>query len=279
MTPEQDVATAIESLITPTTVEHGSDANTVVSVAPPTKLLRVSEQFVSIQGEGLDIGRPFSFIRLFGCNYYCSWCDTKYAVQHWSDTYEEHSVADLAEWADAQGNVAVCLTGGEPLTAPAPLFLTLVRALKASGHEIDIQTNGTIFRPALAPLIDSWSISPKLGSSMMVERPDILRRYLAAQHDGTLRGRLLLKFVIATPADIDLTWNLLDALPEVAAQAIPIILQPEGLEHASVADYAVALKWLTGQIAFGDGAVRWRRYAVRVLPQLHRIIWGGKRGI
>lgn len=241
--------------------------------------LRVSEQFVSIQGEGLDSGRPFSFIRLFGCNYYCSWCDTKYAVQHWSDTYDERTPAELAAWAVEQGNVAVCLTGGEPLTAPAALFLDLVRRLKASGHYLDIQTNGTIFRPALAPLIDSWSISPKLGSSGMVERPAILRRYLAAQADGTLRGRLLFKFVIADPRDLDLTWHLLQAIPAVAAQQIPIILQPEGLEHASVADYAQALRALTEAVALGPAAAKWRAYPVRVLPQLHRVIWGGKRGI
>ncbi|HKD74493.1 MAG TPA: 7-carboxy-7-deazaguanine synthase QueE [Ktedonobacterales bacterium] len=247
--------------------------------AARTTLLRVSEQFISIQGEGPDIGRPFSFIRLFGCNYYCSWCDTKYAVQHWSDTYYERTPADLTAWADEQGNEAVCLTGGEPLTAPAHLFLDLVRRLKASGHYIDIQTNGTIFRPALAALIDSWSISPKLGSSQMVERPDILRRYLASQADGTLRGRMLLKFVIANQRDLDLTWNLLESLPEVAAQQIPIVLQPEGMAQVSIADYAAALRWLTESVAIGDGASRWRAYALRVLPQLHRVIWGGKRGI
>lgn len=268
-------------------MKHGNqDAPTVVAtnetgvpVATRTNLMRVSEQFTSIQGEGLDIGVPFSFIRLFGCNYFCSWCDTKYAVQHWSDTYYERTPAELAAWADEQGNVAVCLTGGEPLTAPQPLFLDLARRLTAARHTIDIQTNGTIFRPALAPLIDSWSLSPKLGSSGMVERPDILRRYLAARQAGTLKGRLLLKFVIANPRDLDLTQALLASIPEIAAQQIPIILQPEGLEHASVADYAAALRWLTESVAIGEGAVAWRAYPVRVLPQLHRIIWGGKRGI
>lgn len=250
-------------------------------IAVPTRagLLRVSEQFTSIQGEGLDIGQPFSFIRLFGCNYACSWCDTKYAVQHWSDTYYERTPAELAAWADEQGNVAVCLTGGEPLTAPPPLFLDLVQHLKAKGHYLDVQTNGTIFRASLAPLIDSWSVSPKLGSSGMVERPDVLRRYLAARRAGTLHGRLLLKFVIADQRDLDLTHDLLAALPEVAAEAVPVIVQPEGLEHASVADYAAALRWLTEAVALGEGAERWRPYQLRVLPQVHRIIWGGKRGI
>ncbi len=241
--------------------------------------LRVSEQFASVQGEGPDIGRPFSFIRLFGCNYYCSWCDTKYAVQHWSDTYYEMTPAELVTWADVQGNEAVCLTGGEPLTAPASPLLDLVRRLKASGHYLDIQTNGTIFRPALASLIDSWSVSPKLGSSHMIERPGILRRYLAASASGALAGRLLLKFVIADERDLDLTWNLLASLPEVASQRVPVVLQPEGMAHASVADYADRLRWLTESTAMGTAAARWRSYRLSVLPQLHRMLWGGRRGI
>jgi 7-carboxy-7-deazaguanine synthase len=241
--------------------------------------LRVSEQFISIQGEGLDIGQPFSFIRLFGCNYYCSWCDTKYAVQHWSDTYEERTPAELGAWASAQGNRAVCLTGGEPLTAPKGLFLELVRLLKANDHYLDIQTNGTIFRAELAPLIDSWSISPKLGSSGMAERPDVLRCYLAARADGTLLGRLLFKFVIANESDLRLTKDLLESIPEIASQRVPIILQPEGLSRADVAAYAASLRWLAETVAIGPDAAQWHSYDLRVLPQVHRIIWGGKQGI
>ncbi len=258
-----------------------NDLPAVTPVEAPrrTTVLRVSEQFTSIQGEGLDIGQPFSFIRLFGCNYSCSWCDTKYAVQHWSDTYDEHTPAELVAWAAAQGNRAVCLTGGEPLTAPPSLFLALARGLKAAGHTLDIQTNGTIFRSALAPLVDSWSISPKLGSSGMVERPDILRRYLAASASGQLAGRMALKFVIVDARDLALTWDLLEALPEVALHRVPIILQPEGMEHADVAAYAERLRWLTETVAMGAEAPRWRRYDLRVLPQLHRIIWGGRHGI
>ena len=271
--------TAAAALPTPAATDHATSPEIIVPPPARTTQLRVSEQFVSIQGEGLDIGRPFSFIRLFGCNYYCTWCDTKYAVQHWSDTYTEQTPAALVAWAAAQGNEAVCLTGGEPLTAAAGLFLDLVRQLKAAGHYLDIQTNGTIFRATLAPLIDSWSISPKLGSSQMIERPDILQRYLAASATGTLRGRMVLKFVIADQRDLDLTWDLLASLPAIAAQRIPIILQPEGMEHATVADYAAALRWLTETVVLGPAASRWRPYALRVLPQVHRVIWGGKRGI
>jgi 7-carboxy-7-deazaguanine synthase len=241
--------------------------------------LRVSELFTSIQGEGLDIGQPFSFIRLFGCNYYCTWCDTKYAVQHWSDTYEEKTPLELADWAKKQANTAVCLTGGEPLTAPANLFLDLVHQLKANGHYLDIQTNGTIYRSSLSRLIDSWSISPKLGSSGMLERPDILRRYIQAYIEGTLTGRILFKFVIAHQQDLDLTYELLSILPEIHENKIPIILQPEGQNHSNITDYLARLRWLVETVALGPLASQWQEYTMHILPQLHRMIWESKRGI
>ncbi len=243
------------------------------------RLFRVSEQFISIQGEGEDIGLPFSFIRFFGCNYYCEWCDTKYAVQHWSSEYYERSPEELLAWVKEQGNSRICLTGGEPLTAPAQLLLRFVQALKENNLYIDVQSNGTIFHTSLAAYIDSWSISPKLGSSKMTERPDILAKYLAAKRSGALTGKIILKFIIKDAADLQLTYVLLESLPEIAALQIPIVLQPEGMAGHDTADYIATLRRLTELTAMGDEAARWRKYQLRILPQLHRIIWGGRKGI
>ena len=43
--------------------------------------LKISEIFYSIQGEGVDMGIPTIFLRLFGCNLRCTWCDSMYAVE------------------------------------------------------------------------------------------------------------------------------------------------------------------------------------------------------
>ncbi|MGE0321573.1 MAG: hypothetical protein AB7S68_04680, partial [Polyangiaceae bacterium] len=44
----------------------------------PPNILRISEVFASIQGEGVSLGAPCVFLRLALCNLRCSWCDTKY---------------------------------------------------------------------------------------------------------------------------------------------------------------------------------------------------------
>jgi 7-carboxy-7-deazaguanine synthase len=118
-------------------------------------MLKITEIFPSIQGEGLRSGEPTIFIRLTGCNLRCAFCDTKYAWQGG----EEYPVGRIleavlkirrrfpADWA--------CLTGGEPLCQS---IAPLVKQLKKMGLKVQIETNGTLYRPIGA---DWWTLSPK----------------------------------------------------------------------------------------------------------------------
>src|SRR5437763_11858212 len=87
-----------------------------VASAPESKgpeKLRIAEIFASIQGEGMWVGQPSTFVRVSGCNLRCGWCDTPYAS--WSP---EGPVLDLAAIIDqvlALNTDHVVLTGGEPM--------------------------------------------------------------------------------------------------------------------------------------------------------------------
>ena len=76
--------------------------------------IKVSEIFYSIQGEGSQIGIPTVFVRLFGCNLRCQWCDTMYAVE--GDDYSELSFSELIRKSLSYNCKNICITGGEPLT-------------------------------------------------------------------------------------------------------------------------------------------------------------------
>jgi len=106
--------------------------------------MKISEIFYSIQGEGPCAGIPTVFVRTFGCNLRCLWCDTKYAVVgEISDTAykvmtEEEIIEEIQKHPQTNH---VCITGGEPLIQD---LSRLVEMLVKSKYFVYIETNGTI---------------------------------------------------------------------------------------------------------------------------------------
>src|SRR5437867_3196903 len=142
--------------------------------------MNVMEIYRSVQGEGTLMGVPTTFVRFFACNLRCSWCDTKYS---WSvgegGTWETLTVQDVAQRVQALGTRHVVLTGGEP-TLQKQLVL-LAQLLKEQGLHLTVETNTTIFPELAVPLIDLWSLSPKLCSAgENYLRYPIIERFLAA---------------------------------------------------------------------------------------------------
>ena len=103
--------------------------------------IKVSEIFTSFQGEGPYIGTPATFLRLYGCNLNCEWCDTDIS------TYEMLSVDDVAEILITQmefNNInLLVITGGEP-TLQMEEIKRLIKELP-DDIKIQLETNGSIF--------------------------------------------------------------------------------------------------------------------------------------
>jgi len=219
---------------------------------------RVVEIFDSIQGEGIQIGMPMTFVRLAGCNLKCKWCDTKYA---WKDG-KKMSTMDIVTKVNKEW---VCITGGEPLLQD---LTDLVETLKWS-RWLTIETNGTIF-PSNDVLraVDLWTVSPKFGSSGMQPNLEVIEKFLRS---GVY---LQLKFVIQNGSDYLMLKDLLRQLKSEDLYETAIVLQPEGSSVRSDADipqYLAKLRTLTEVVTNDDF---WREFdEVRVLPQLHRIVW------
>lgn len=123
-----------------------------------SKLLRISERFVSRQGEGKLTGTHSSFLRLSGCNLRCWFCDTPYAS--WEPDGQFERIDELVRWVVDAGPKYVVLTGGEPLL---PMnVVEICRQIRQAGLHLTIETAGTVFRPVECDLM---SISPKLSAS------------------------------------------------------------------------------------------------------------------
>ena len=145
--------------------------------------IKVSEIFTSFQGEGPYVGTPATFLRLYGCNLNCQWCDTDIS------TYEMLSVDDVAEILITQmefNNInLLVITGGEPTLQ----MEEIKRLIKEIPEDIKIQleTNGSIFE--YIPEIE-YVISPK------EDKEKVFENYY--KYDN-----VFFKFVITCEEDID----------------------------------------------------------------------------
>jgi len=139
-------------------------------------LLKVSRQpdghpeiFYSLQGEGINMGRPAVFLRLALCNLACTWCDTKYTWD-WEHFDPEEQIIEM-QLAEVEREILryncgyLIVTGGEPMIQHKQL-VPLLKRLKNERVRAEIETNGTIVPSReLVDLIDHWSVSPKLERS------------------------------------------------------------------------------------------------------------------
>jgi len=99
-------------------------------------VLKITEIFYSLQGEGLTAGLPTAFIRLTGCPLRCSYCDTAYAFSGGKSLTVEQIIAQISDFKTQQ----VTVTGGEPLAQPD--CLKLLKVLCDRGFQVSLETSG-----------------------------------------------------------------------------------------------------------------------------------------
>jgi len=181
----------------------------------------VSEIFRSLQGEGINQGRPCTFIRLAGCNLRCAWCDTSYA---WEGG-KEMSVTEILDRVWLQNGKHICITGGEPLLQHDEV-LELLKKLSLHGYAVEIETNGTRdFREMQA--FASICMDVKCPSSG--ERSDLRLLPFITPCDSV-------KFVVADEDDF-LYARAVMARYEIRGE---ILITPvEGSDYRTIADYIV----------------------------------------
>lgn len=140
-------------------------------------VLEVKSIFPTLQGEGPYTGVPAVFVRLGGCNLACSFCDTDFEeFSKLGLTGMLNEVKRLA--ADQQGmrvRHLVIITGGEPLRQN---IIPFCEQLIADGFKVQIETNGTLFRP-LPSEVDIVCSPKNTGQGYSPVRDDLLARVTA----------------------------------------------------------------------------------------------------
>ena len=224
-----------------------ADAATA-SVGPlQPERLKLTEVFLSLQGEARDAGWPTVFVRLTGCPLRCQYCDTAYAF-HGGDWW---SIDDILAEVARHGVRHVCVTGGEPLAQKR--CLSLLSRLCDAGYAVSLETSGAI---------DIAGVDPRVSRVLDIKTPgsgEAARNLwdnlpLLTPHDQV-------KFVICSRADFD--WATGVVAEHRLHEACDVLFSPSAgqLAPRELADWIVAEK-----------------PPVRFQLQLHKLLWNDEPG-
>jgi 7-carboxy-7-deazaguanine synthase len=243
--------------------------------APAAKPLLVNEIFgPTLQGEGPHIGQPTFFVRLGGCDYRCTWCDTLHAVlpaykAEWQKMQPDAVLQRVDALANGQPGM-ITISGGNPALQDLASLITMGRA---RGYRFATETQGSIAKPWFS-MLDTLIISPKPPSSgHCTSAADVAACLQAATAGQGKAPHLVLKFVIQTAEDYAYAQKIAAHFPDM-----PVYLQPCNTHHGEDTPLDMALllddlRRLMEKVAID----RWD--TATVLPQLHVLAWGNARGV
>jgi 7-carboxy-7-deazaguanine synthase len=209
--------------------------------------MKINEIFYSIQGEGTLVGVPSIFLRTTGCNLRCSFCDTTYAYEQGT----EMSIQEIIDEIEKFACTSVCLTGGEPLLQKDTA--KLIDCLLQKKYQVCLETNGSIsikrYGGKKSLLI---SLDIKCPSSGMHDQMNMKNVSYLSKNDQ-------LKFIIKNKEDYEYAKKILEKYNPPCV----VFFQPVwGINPKKLASWILS-----------DGV------PVRLSLQLHKIIWGTKRGV
>jgi 7-carboxy-7-deazaguanine synthase len=214
---------------------------------PPDDRLRITEIFLSLQGESLTVGCPTVFVRLTGCPLRCGYCDTSYAFQGG----EWMRIHDILEKVAEHGVTHVTVTGGEPLAQKnCPVLL---RALCDAGYAVSLETGGAL---------DISPVDPRVVRVMDLKTPgsgEVERnRY---ENLEELADTDQVKFVICSRKDYDWARQMLQQ-HDIASRCSVLFSPVHGQQDATE-----LANWILQD-----------RLPVRMQIQLHKYLWGDEPG-
>ena len=211
--------------------------------------LRLTEIFISVQGESSRVGLPTVFVRLTGCPLRCTWCDTAYAFHEGERRTEEDVLSRISGYACR----LVELTGGEPLAQGAAF--PFVTRLADEGWQVLIETSGHVLLEGLDPraVVIMDVKAPGSGETHRMEWRNL----------ELLKPTDELKFVILDRADYE--WSRALLRERNLATRCRVLISPV---HG-VIDPGELGKWI-----LADGL------PVRLQVQFHKYLWPGvERGV
>lgn len=209
--------------------------------------LKLTEIFLSIQGEANSVGWPTVFVRLTGCPLRCQYCDTAYAF-HGGEWWSLPAVLERVASFDTRH---VCVTGGEPLAQKG--CAELLKSLCDAGYSVSLETSGAL---------DIGNVDSRVTRVVDVKTPgsnEATRNRL--ENLELLRADEQIKFVVCSREDFEWSRDLMRS--RSLDQRCTVLFSPS---HGQVEPRELA-QWILEE-----------RLPVRLQVQLHKYLWGNEPG-
>ncbi|WP_058308079.1 7-carboxy-7-deazaguanine synthase QueE [Gracilibacillus massiliensis] len=230
----------------------------------------------TIQGEGMVVGRKTMFVRTAGCDYSCAWCDSAFT---WDGSAKDDIVKMTADQIYSQLKEVggeqfdhVTISGGNP--ALLKHLDGLINKLHENNIEVALETQGSRWQDWFVK-VDDLTISPKPPSSKMKTNWQVLDDIIDQLITNKRLTHTSLKVVVFNNEDLQYAEKVHQRYP-----SIPFFLQVgnDDLEEHQPKDLANHLlnkyEWLIDKVMANSTLNH-----VRVLPQVHALVWGNKRGV
>lgn len=210
--------------------------------------LKITEIFLSLQGETRSVGWPTVFVRLTGCPLRCTWCDTAYAFS--GGDWMSHS--EILKAVQKHPVKHVTVTGGEPLAQDG--CHELLKQLADERFDVSLETSGAI---------DVSKVDQRITKIVDLKAPG------SGESDKNLWSNLeylnekdQVKFVIKDRTDYE--WAQEKVAEHKLNETCEVLYSPVAdiMSEKQLADWIVA-----------DAA------PVRFQIQLHKHLWGDQPGV
>ena len=210
--------------------------------------LRITEIFLSLQGEANTVGRPTIFVRLTGCPLRCQYCDSEYAFSGGTLM----ALDAIMDRVDELGVPHVTVTGGEPLAQPK--VIDLLQRLVDGGKSVSLETSGALSVAEVPPAVIKVLDLKTPGSNESHRNLWENLTHLNAEDQ--------IKFVLCSRADYD--WARMRCDEHGLYQRVADVLFSPSHHELAPRDLA---DWIVAD-----------RLPVRMQMQMHKLLWGDVPG-
>lgn len=210
--------------------------------------LRITEIFLSLQGEANTVGYPTVFVRLTGCPLRCQYCDSAYAFSGG----QIETLSDILEQVVEYNVSRVTVTGGEPLAQPG--VFALMTALVDRQFAVSLETSGAL-------PVDR--VDPRVVKVLDIKTPDSAEVHRNLWDNmAHLQPHDQIKFVVCSRGDYDWARIKCDQY-QLFDRVADVLFSPShgALDPSELADWIVA-----------------DRLPARMQMQLHKLLWGDVPG-